>query len=247
MLRRKIWLINFVLIFGIIGMVMQIHALWQTSAADAYARPQGQADGANSNKAGQKDLPFDLENLKARLGPEKEYNAMSEKNLFSANRRGQVLEQAGQQKESEPKEEKKPAGESMPVELYGIIWTKHYQAALLNNPYAENPADPNKWFKPGDSVGGGSKGDEVVVTEIHEDHVVLTVNGKNRELHLYKKNQEVVATVQNGASPDSSAQKGNAGASNPRPSSSQDNMEISEDGKYRILDTPFGKIKRRIN
>jgi hypothetical protein len=236
------------LIAGIIMTALEIYTLWSTNVVDVHVRPQGKNDVVNGKNVDSKDLPFDLKNLKSRLGPKEDYNAMSEKNLFSADRRGQILEPESQQQKAR-EDESQPVGEQVPVELYGIIWTETQQAALINNPYAETIENSNKWFKPGDSVGGGAKGDEISVMEIYEDHVILTIDGKSRELYLYKKKneQEVVATVKNGGNSGLQNQQQNQKQPEQKQPTPPETGEISEDGRYRIFETPFGKIKRRIN
>lgn len=245
MLRNKIWLINILLALGTAMIGGEIHGLWHGRGPEAFDPENAAAAPAKSGTAGEDGLLKDLKDLRARIGPKNAYDAVAEKNLFSADRKGRVLEEPGSAAKPAEKPEK-PAGQPVPVKLFGIIVTQRYKAALISNPYAENPANPNKWLKTGESVGGGASGDKITVAEIHEDHVVVTIGERSEELHLYKKNQEVVATVMKSgaaAPPDGDSGEDDRQQKNRSP---QDHIQISPDGKYKIIETPFGKIKRRI-
>lgn len=240
-IRHKIWLINGLLIIGIIMVCTEIHAVWQSGTGLPV---EAQSPEAKGEKAEATDADPVAEKVrvkqKERIKAAKAYSTIAEKNLFSPDRQGPVIDPAEERrKESRP--EKKSPRKLVKIDLYGVIFTDQYQAVLINNPFADDADRPYKWLKKGDTIGPPDEANRVRIEAIHEDFVVVSIQSESHELHLYKKDKDVEVSVSGkggGEAKDSdNAENGQQ---------QEQEVEISEDGKYKIIDTPLGKIKRRI-
>jgi hypothetical protein len=180
--------------------------------------------------------------IERAMAPETTYGIVAEKNLFFSNR-----------SESLPKELKDPKQGPVKISekmifLYGVIVLGDRKQALISNP--ETAPQPGKkpvkekWVKLGDMIGNFS------VTEIKKDRIILADGDSRHEILLYDKNKPArqVVAAEKAAAPTVVA-TGAAGAATQsvkEPSKSGTAEGKSPEGEFRIVNTPFGPTKRRI-
>jgi hypothetical protein len=234
----KIWLINislavFVVFFGIMGF-------------DVWLKGDETIPEIQTAKSPEKPLPG-KGIMERTMPPESAYGIVAEKNLFSSNR-----------SESIP-EKQKPGplkiSEKM-IFLYGVVSTGDRKKALISNPEpgseaGKGPAAKDKWVKVGDTIGNFS------VAEIRKDRIILTQGANTHEILLYDKNKPArqTAVAQKSAAPTVVATGSTATvpAAAAKPGTEPPASRIAEGksapapaGEYRIVNTPFGPTKRRI-
>jgi len=112
------------------------------------------------------------------------------------------------------------------------------------------------WVKEGEIIGDSAEG--VVVSSIQKESITLRDGGKMYEVLLYdkekprekvaaqKQTKPTIVTTKQTAVARSPAPGMKPGSKNVAPSKvTAKKSSLSEDGEYEIIDTPFGKIKRR--
>ena len=183
------------------------------------------------------------------MPPESTYGIVAEKNLFSSNRSEVIPEK--QKKEGPLKISEKQ------IFLYGVVVMGDHKKALISNPdpgpvAGKKPASKDKWVAVGDTIG------TFKVADIGKDRIILADGASNHEILLFDKNkparQVIVAekpaaptVVASGPTPAAPAA---ATAAPPAAKPEQPASRIAEGkgapGEYRIINTPFGPTKRRI-
>ncbi len=244
----KIWLINIILAGVLVVVGASIWDVWQAKeviAQDAARKPNQLPPVA---KAG----------TESRLQPESAYEDVVAENLFSPDRAEYIPEAA----DPDPVEEDvRISGEK--VVLYGVLMLGDVKKALINNVDTKKDPRSQLWIAEGDQIGN------LRVDQIEQDFVVLNDGTNAFNILLYdpeKSKQkarqvkprggpEIVnagAAAESAPSPNvkpgtaPNAKPGLPNAAPAKPSSGfQEKVTISEDGQYEIVDTPFGKIKRK--
>lgn len=230
----KIWLINislaaFVVFFGMMSF-------------DVWSKGDEKIPETQTGKSSAEPLPA-KGIMERTMPPESTYGIVVEKNLFSSNR-----------SESIP-EKQKPGplkiSEKM-VFLYGVVLAGDRKKALISNPetgpVAGKPPARDKWVKVGDTIGSFS------VSEIRKDRIILTDGAGTHEILLYEKNKPArqaavveksaaPAVISTGSAPTAAAAK--PGTEPPKSGIAEGKSEAP--AEYRIINTPFGPTKRRIN
>ncbi len=241
-LFSKIWLINAVLAALLVFSGMMGFEAW-SQGDRAIPEPQ-------SDKRPAKAMP--VQGVAERVvPPEPTFAVVVEKNLFSSSRTEAIPEKS---KSGPPKVSEKT------IYLYGVVVAGHSKQALISNPdpgpAAGKRSARDKWIKVGDTLGNFS------VADIRQDRIILAEGATQHEILLYdaKKpaRQTVVAppvaatptVVTAGAEP---AKEGTAASAPPAtpppvaaPPARAAEGKSAPEGEYRIVNTPFGQIKRRI-
>lgn len=190
--------------------------------------------GKNSRKS-----PSGKRIVKRVIAPESAYGIVVDKNLFFLDRAEFIPD------ESEPETDAPKAKVSgKKILLYGVVITDDYKKALISNPVPEAGERRAKWVEAGDQMGDFS------VTEIKKESVILAEGTKKYEIFLYDKDKPKRRTTTAGRSRPTvvtTKPAATAAKSKRRPSlSGISNGKNSSEGEYKIIDTPFGKIKRKV-
>ena len=235
----KIWLINIFLAAAVVFLGITSYDIW---TKNDEAIPEIQAVKSPGTPSPDKRI------AERAMAPESTYGIVADKNLFFSNRA-----------ESLPKELKPDApkiSEKM-ISLYGVVILGDKKQALISNPEsgpeAARKRAKDKWVKVGDTIGNFS------VAEIGKDKIILTEGANRHEILLYdskKPARQVVAqqsaaptVVATGSTAPAAAVPGagspaSTPAPAPAPSAAAGKSEPA--GEYKIVNTPFGPIKRRI-
>jgi hypothetical protein len=193
-----------------------------------------------------------------KMPPETAYGAVTDRNLFSPDR-AEFVEEV--QLEAEPvKGDIRISGRK--VVLYGVIMTDDYRAALISDPKPKSPKRRSMWVKEGEIIGDSAEG--VVVSSIQKESITLLDGEKMYEILLYdkekprgkvavqKQTKPTIVTTKPTAVTSKNAAVARSPAPGMKPGSKKavvpnvtKNDNPLEDGEYEIVNTPFGKIKRR--
>jgi len=179
------------------------------------------------------------------LPSESHYRAVTERNLFSPDRVGFLPE------ETEPAPETeliKIPGKK--ITLYGVILTEDSATALVTNPEMKFGERRTIWVKSGDQLGS------LNVTLIEKESISLTDGKKKYKILLYdqskrkgrkavakKEEPTVVMTKSKQTKPKESKQAKPEEPKQAKPEK-QTHKELTNE-QYEIINTPFGKMKRR--
>jgi len=178
--------------------------------------------------------------VKRRVSPESSYEVVATRNLFSPER----AESVPPDPDPEP-EVKQLSGFGKNITLYGVIIMDDYKSALISNPLIKEPDErQNKWVKVGDMI------DELEVTEIRKERILLAEKEEKYEILLYNKDKPVrngktkkavnrrakKAVKPTVVMSESKKRKSGSGVSKKKGS--------SQPG-YEIINTPFGEVKRK--
>jgi hypothetical protein len=236
----KIWLIN-ISMAGIVVFlgIMSYEAWTKNDDAMPEVRPVKNSGTAQPIKR----------MLEKAILPEAAYGVVAEKNLFFSTRT-----------EAIPKELEKgpPKISEKMIYLYGVMVLGDKKQALISNPETGPEADKkrakDKWVKIGDTLGNFS------VAEIDKTKVILTEGDNRHEILLYdpkKPARKIIAqptaapTLVAAGAPAPTMKPPGAGTSAPVPSSTSApaaaaSGETGAAGEFKIINTPFGPVKRRI-
>ncbi len=236
----KIWLINislavFVVFFGMMSL-------------DVWSKGDETVPEVQTAKSSEKPQPAKTI-IERTMPPDATYGIVAEKNLFAANRSEIIPEKP--QKEGPLKISEKQ------IFLYGVVVMGDRKKALISNPETgpdagKKPAPKDKWVAVGDKIGTFS------VADIRKDRIILADGANNHEILLFDKNKparKTIATeksaaptvVASGTGPaaPSAATKPDAKPGTEPPSPIAEGKSAPA-GEYRIVNTPFGPTKRRI-
>jgi len=181
--------------------------------------------------------------MERTMTPESTYGIVADKNLFSSNRSESIPVPV----------ELKPGplkiSEKM-IFLYGVVTGDRKQALISNpefGPEAGKSRAKDKWVKVGDTLGNFS------VADIRKDRIILTEGASTHEILLYDKNKPARQTivVEKSAAPAVVSTGSTAAAAAAKPVTEPPKSGIAEGksapaGEYKIINTPFGPTKRRI-
>jgi hypothetical protein len=223
----KIWLINISLAVLVIFFGIKSLEVW-SKGDETIAEIQ---TGKNSTNP----LPRKMI-TKRTMPPESAYGIVVDKNLFFPDRAEFIPD------ESEP-ETKAPQAKvsGKKILLYGVVLMDDYKKALISNPVPEEGERRAKWVKTGDQIGDFS------VTGIKKDSIILAEGAKKYEIFLYDKDKPKRRTTAAGKSRPTVVTTKPAAKSKKRPPMPGISKgEKSSDGEYKIVNTPFGKIRRKV-
>jgi hypothetical protein len=220
----KIGIINILLACLVVFFVIKTYGVWKTDNYIQSERP-----------VIEKTTPHaETKVVQKRLLPDSYYKDVVEQCLFSPDRCEFIPEVS----ESEPEvlEEKIP-GKS--IILYGVVMMKDTARALVSNPEIK-PGDPSElWVKDGDHLG------DFKVAGIQKESILLTDGTKHYKIMLYDqpRSKQRSAVAKTGSptvvtTPPAPKRNYSPKPKKPKP-------EDLSDDQYEIIDTPFGKIKRR--
>lgn len=221
----KIWLINLILAVGVIFFGINAVGIWsENDKKPAKSQATQKASSRSVKKIAPKKLP-----------PESAYKVVVERPLFSPDRA--MPEEVEEPPEAEEKKELKVAGRK--IVLYGVIIMDDMKTALIANPAPRAGAKQSIWVKVGDAVG------DFKVTGIKKETIILAEGAKKHEILLYDKNNPKQRVGVKTRAPKPNVVSGKPKRSKPKPKISKKQKKLSETD-YKTVDTPFGKIKRRI-
>jgi hypothetical protein len=238
----KIWLINIslavcVVFFGIMSF-------------DVWSKGDETIQEMQTGKSSEKPLPGERL-IERTMPPESTYGIVADKNLFSANR----LEFIPEKVEPGPLK----ISEKM-IFLYGVILTGDRKMALISNPEpgpqaGKKPAK-DKWVEIGHTIGNFS------VTDIRQDRIIIAGGDRTHEILLYDKNKPArkITVAEKPTTPTvgatgSTVTAAAAKSDNQSPTSGVEGKSASPGsvegksasaGEYKIINTPFGPVKRKI-
>ena len=169
MMSRRFWLINLLLIFILVLLSVKVYEVW--------TRPntRGLEPIASKSKAAP-SLPFVSVAGKKETASAKGFQSISEKNLFSPERKEFPILAFPDGKK----------GSGRPnIVLYGVTLGEDYQAALITNPgrRAERGERETMSVKVGEKVG------EYQVAKISADRITLENEGDSFDVLLYDASQ----------------------------------------------------------
>jgi hypothetical protein len=256
-MSSKIWLINFILAAFVIFFAVKTYDVWFDNKVKELKSPHET-----------KNIGSDVEKKfsKRKLPPESNYEIIVEKNLFREERTEYLPEpepdpdlEPGTQSGKEP-EIKSLESFGAKIDLYGVVLWKDYKKALVTNTERNIGGSGEKWVQKGDTILEVKKLNEniqLVVEEIFEDRILIKDGKDCYEILLYDKDKskkrgnvdrsqgpEVISSV------DRSKQQGavkSIAAGKERNPEKDNNVkkEAPSEPEYEVINTPFGKIKRR--
>ena len=222
----KLWLINAILIISVIFFGFKIYAVWFVPQGSDFKTGVKRDSSVHPGKSKKR--------LKTPL--ESSYDVIVARSLFSPDRTaGDTRTGLNQAKDI------KVSGKN--VFVYGILLSDEIKKALVTNPFREKGEKESSWVSIGDELG------DARVVDIKRESIIIAKGAQEYELLLYdqdKPKRKIKAlkkarpTVKVGDTRKQTATKRKKtkikGFSN----------RNSRAGKYEDIDTPFGKIKRRI-
>ena len=225
----KLWLINIILAVLAIFFGIRAYGVWSKGDQSAIEIPRS----AKSRKLLEKRTP------KHKMPPESAYGVVVDRILFCPEREEFIPE------EPEPEPEVKTVKVSgKKIVLYGVILTDNCRVALINNPLKQLGERKDKWVRIQDTIG------QLTVKDIQSDRLILADGADQFEVPLYDKDkpkrrvtsakQIKPKVVTTGSKPKTT-----------RPKTSQISRkekirkEKIDDSEYEVIETPFGKVKRR--
>lgn len=243
----KIWLLNFFLAALVAACGFRIMHLWE-------AEPQALADIPPPKQESREASDFKEKNS---LFEERAYELLVRQNLFSPDRQEYVPETDAEEPEPEP-EGPKISGER--VILYGVVITGGRKTALINNPGGKLGEGKFLWVEEGQAMSN------LKVTAIHPEEIVLDDGSEKYQILLSKKKQRPAGretdkgggptVVSGGHSPQkvrsSSASSGSeasgaaGGSSGGKSRKTSDSDDSDSEDKYKLVDTPFGTRRVKV-
>ena len=219
----RMWFINFFLAVFAVLLGLKAYGVWsEERKSSSEVRPVEKPSSRSEKRI-----------VKRRMPPESAYGVVVERTLFSPERVPPDLQE--EEPESEEIKVLKISGKKL--FLYGVIIMDEYKAALITNPEVKRGEKKQKWVMVGDTVG------DFRVAGIKKDMIILAEEAKEHEILLYDKDKPRSGSpVKKKAKPTvvKAAQK----KSTPQPKVSI-KKELSK-REYKSVDTPFGKIRRKI-
>lgn len=194
--------------------------------------------------------------MKNRMPPKSMFQDTATLNLFSMDRQEYKPTTTETDTGGEPEPaEQTPMIEGREITLFGVILLDGYRAALISDPEAKKDKKSTRWVKPDDLIG------KMKVAAITADSLILADQGKKFRVELYDKDKHKNRTRQPGDKQIQTTQadkpvQPTVVTTQPAPTqkpAAEPNPKIAEDSKnqqpatddYVIINTPFGKIKRK--
>lgn len=234
---KKQWLIN-----------MALAMLTLIIAVNAYNVWQEEDKGVVVKTAPGQEKPRVIQNFNPpKHKPERHYSIVSEQNLFSPDRR-EFKKPAPMPSplKAQPKEKPEPVKplekvEGKKISLFGVILLPGYKAAIVSNPDDDKDKRAQKKVKVGESLG------DYKIVDIQDDRILLSKNRERFEIPLFDKdNPKNRRTAKKEAAV---KKKTTPKVINTQPDeTASDKSKLTpqaDDDEWEIVDSPFGKIKRR--
>jgi hypothetical protein len=243
-MNSKVWIINLALAGLLLFSGSRVVDLWREQP-----RLPG---GSGSSKA--RDYQPPRAKGRQELQKERAYGLIVSQSLFSPERKEYVPEEP--EKEDAAEKEKGVRISGKRVVLYGVVVAGGSKRALINNPQGKLGEDRHQWIEEGRTYENlkvlSIEPDKILLDDGREEHEILLSRKKGNESGRGSE-KPAGPTVVSGGSDEkpkpikaktidsSSGQEKEA----TRPQKKKDASE-SEEAKYKIVDTPFGKIRQRI-
>jgi len=245
----RVWVINSVLAIALVICISNIWDVWHTST---------QISSDKRSAADKKEAIQIKKSPRNAVLKASDYQSVVEKNLFSPDRAAAVP--ASELVEPEVLDVR-ISGEK--VVLSGVIMADDYKKALINNPGDRNSGVKNRWVREGEHVGN------LTVQQIRQDEILLIDGADSFRVLLYDPEKASKISGKSASRSSKSAARGAKSAKrsskedgqpkvitagkNPRPvekkinkqNKFQEKKTISADGKYELIETPLGTIKRK--
>jgi len=218
----RIWFINIFLAVFVVFFGVKAYGVWS----------EGEKTGLQTGIDDKPEVRPMKRALKRGMLPESTYEIVVDKNLFSPERAEYIPE------EPEPGStvaSLKISGKK--VVLYGVVLKGSFKKALISNSDFKGIGKKALWVKVGDTVG------DLKVADIMKDKVLLSGGAKDYEILLYDKQKpKRQATIAKKTGPV-------VVGVTPKKSKARQSKALKRKGasniEYEIVNTPFGKIKRR--
>ncbi|MDA3894564.1 MAG: hypothetical protein PF482_00300 [Desulfobacteraceae bacterium] len=238
----KIWIINILLFVVVSICFIRSYDVWFIQEFQPVQNlSAGQAKNQNVK----------LHAITKDTRPASFYDPIVGKNLFFPDRTG--IDETAAKPVSKTEESDSKISE-LEIVVHGVMMTGEAKKALINNPFPEKDESMTIWIKEEDRIDDGSGESVIVIKSIQKEKIVVSIGGKEFDHYIFKakdnsaqENSSKAATSAMGKmKPQKQVNHSNPGAG-PTGRPSEPPFEISPDGEYKIYETPFGKIKRRIN
>jgi hypothetical protein len=247
----KVWLMNIALAAAVVLTGIMSLEVW-TAPDEAVPEFRAAADAETP--------PPDKKLVERAASPEANYGIVAEKNLFSPDRSDPLSPASGPGK---------PRLSEKMIFLYGVVTLDGREQALVSDPESGSKAAGgkagDKWVRVGDRIGN------FTVAEIGRDRIVVKDGADRYDLLLYDENKPVsleneqlppaaaptvVVTGPEAAVPAAPAASAApaAGSNQAAPGAPSSGAVVpgaptgggEKSGEYKIVNTPFGPIKRRV-
>ena len=238
----KIWIINILLFCMVLFCLVQAYDVWLYQKVDPVAMSD---DGHQKERHEGVQAPMEMIR---NIHPPEFYDAIIRKNLFFPDRTG-IDELVKIQTQGAV--ERGPENMAMEILLYGVMVLGEDRKALISHPFPEKEGPMTLWVKEGDRLEADSGEFGMTIKEIQNEKIVVSIAEKDFEYNVFQAKDDL---IQNGVPaierktvhPETENNRTDFGRE-PGGGHPELPFEISPDGTYKIYETPFGKIKRRIN
>lgn len=231
----KVWMINAILSIVLVICLVNVWDVWH---ADMQALPEEKSVLNNKDFVAIKKIQ---EN---KIRNESAYESVVDKNLFSSDRAPATTVSGAA--DPEIKEDVRISGEK--VVLYGVIMIDDYKKALINNPGGRKTGSKIQWVSEGDKL------ENLKVQAILEDEILLVDGSDRYRVLLYDPEKAGKSVAKYNSKPEEAAQPQVISAGE-KPKAAErktgklnkptEKVSASSDSEYEIVDTPFGKLKRK--
>ncbi|MBU0484143.1 MAG: hypothetical protein KKB30_06480 [Proteobacteria bacterium] len=225
MLFHKKYILNLLLAVVAVGLATALYQSWNREIPPLPA-PELQVEDKNLEKQ---------ENYVRILPVKDSYRAVTERNLFSPERKEFIVEK--------PIVEEKPVVQKIAtisgraIKLFGIIQLGNQKKALITDPQQTGKRN-NKWVSVGDQIGNlrvvAISADKLQVIDGNERYDIMLHDEKRKSqgsLPAAKVEPTVIST----------------GPANPPSASAPPSADQPSSDEFVTINTPFGPIKRRKN
>ena len=232
---RKIWIINITIAIVTLIIFFSAYRFWHRSGLAAIEKPaKSTYDTVNIPRVDKKNI----------FG-ENSYDIIEKNNLFSPDRKASVKSvKLEADKAEKVLEDTTPPFIMQKYTLSAVILKDEGARALIKAPVQGKKENPVRW------ISINEKLDEFTVSGIFKDKVYIESSAGKYAIPLYKPKEKVAPSVPTATQ--------NAETEMPEVISTQSSREKKTqtetkksgdeviDGKYKIIETPFGKSRIRI-
>jgi len=236
----KVWLINIILALCAVFIGKSAYSVWHQEERSSLAVPFKASPRSDAERRRTKGPPPLMESS---------YEIIAARNLFSADRAEYLPLEATTGSEKPPVPGKK-------INLYGVIIMDSSRKALIDNPERKSDEPRRKWVSIGDTLGN------MTITAIEPESVLLKEGIKQYMIPLYDEDEKEKGRsfsesnldrssssptiVKTDTQKDSSDSRMISGTNKKKGTTEPGakNQDNSTEG-YKIIQTPFGNVKRR--
>ena len=228
----KAWMINGILAIVLVVCLGNVWNVWHTRIPVLPEEKSVVIDKTSINNK---------KSSKSQILKESAYESVVDRNLFSPDRAPAPPEV----EVSKPgvQEDVRISGEK--IVLYGVIMIDDYKKALINNPGDRKTGSKIQWVSEGDRL------ENLKVREIRAEEILLVDGADRYRVLLYDPDKAVKSTgvsagqrkevtqpkvISAGVAPTETARK---------VKKKTENVSASPESEYEIVDTPFGKLRRK--